>query len=121
MDWLDLLAVQATDSQESSPTPQFESINSLALSFLYSPALTSIHDYWKKTVTVYILNEDQQRGNQGTRLPWHPTSQGVRLRGATEGHFPARQGLTKRGPLEKGMANRFGILVLRTQRTQWFP
>ena len=35
------------DSQESSPTPQFKSINSLALSFLYSPILTSIHDYWK--------------------------------------------------------------------------
>ena len=34
-------------SQESSPTPQFKSINSLALSFLYNPALTSIHDYWK--------------------------------------------------------------------------
>jgi len=45
MDWLDLLAVQGT--QESSPTPQFKSINSLALSFLYSPTLTSIHDYWK--------------------------------------------------------------------------
>ena len=35
------------DSQESSPTPQFKSINSLGLSFLYSPTLTSIHDYWK--------------------------------------------------------------------------
>ena len=35
------------DSQESSPTLQFKSINSLALSFLYSPTLTSIHDYWK--------------------------------------------------------------------------
>ena len=34
-------------SQESSPTPQFKSINSLVLSFLYSPTLTSIHDYWK--------------------------------------------------------------------------
>ena len=34
-------------SQESSPTPQFKSINSSALSFLYSPVLTSIHDYWK--------------------------------------------------------------------------
>ena len=33
MDWLDLLAVQRT-LQESSPTPHFESINSLALSFL---------------------------------------------------------------------------------------
>ena len=35
------------DSQESSPTPQFKSINSSALSFLYSPTLISIHDYWK--------------------------------------------------------------------------
>ena len=35
------------DSQESSPTPHFKSINSSVLSFLYSPALTSIHDYWK--------------------------------------------------------------------------
>ena len=35
------------DSQESSPTPQFKSINSFVLSFLYSPTLTSIHDYWK--------------------------------------------------------------------------
>ena len=35
------------DSQESSPTPQFKSMNSSALSFHYSPTLTSIHDYWK--------------------------------------------------------------------------
>ena len=35
------------DSQESSPIPQFKSINSLALSFLHSPTLTSIHDHWK--------------------------------------------------------------------------
>ena len=33
------------DSQESSPTPQLKSINSSALSFLYSPTVTSIHDY----------------------------------------------------------------------------
>ena len=46
MDWLDLLAVQG-DSQESSPAPQFKSINSSALSFLHSPTLTSIHDHWK--------------------------------------------------------------------------
>ena len=46
MDWLDLLVVQGT--QESSPTAQFKSINSSTLSFLHSPALTSIHDYWKK-------------------------------------------------------------------------
>ena len=46
MDWLGLLAIPR-DSQEPSPTPQFKSIDSLVLSFLYSPALTSIHDYWK--------------------------------------------------------------------------
>ena len=35
------------DSQESSPTPQFKSTSSLVLSFLHSPTLTSVHDYWK--------------------------------------------------------------------------
>ena len=35
------------NSQESSPTPQFKSINSSVLSFLHSPTLTSIHDHWK--------------------------------------------------------------------------
>ena len=33
------------DYQETSPTPQFKSINSLALSFLYGPTLTSTHDW----------------------------------------------------------------------------
>ena len=36
MGWFDLLGVQGT--QESFPTPQFKSINSSALSFLYGPA-----------------------------------------------------------------------------------
>ena len=35
------------DSQESSPTSQFKSINSSMHTFLYSPTLTSIHDHWK--------------------------------------------------------------------------
>ena len=42
MDWLDLLEVEWT-----SPTPQFKSINSSALSFLYNTTLASIHDHWK--------------------------------------------------------------------------
>ena len=46
MDWLDLQG-NPRDSQESSPTPQFKTINSSVLSFLYSPTLTCIHDYWK--------------------------------------------------------------------------
>ena len=42
IDWSDWTA---RDSQESSPAPQFESINSLALSLLYGPTLISTHDY----------------------------------------------------------------------------
>ena len=45
MNWVDLPAVQGT--LKSSLTPQFRSINSSALSFLYSPILTPIHDHWK--------------------------------------------------------------------------
>ena len=43
IDRLNLLAVQVT--RKSSPTPHFKSINSSVLNFLYSPTLTSIHDY----------------------------------------------------------------------------
>ena len=39
------------DSQESSPTPQFKSINSSAISFLHRPTLTSIHDH-RKTIAL---------------------------------------------------------------------
>ena len=53
MDCLDLFAVQGT---VSSPTPQFKSINSSVLSFLYSPTLTSIHDSWKKhSLTIWTF------------------------------------------------------------------
>ena len=46
MGWFDLPAVQGT--LKSLPkTPQFKSINSSVLSFLYSSTLTSIHSYWK--------------------------------------------------------------------------
>ena len=46
IDWFDLLD-QLEESQESSPVPQFEGINSSALCIFYCPALTSVHDYWK--------------------------------------------------------------------------
>ena len=42
-----LISLLSKGSQESSPAPQFKSINSSVLSFLYSSTLTSIHDYWK--------------------------------------------------------------------------
>ena len=45
--WTGLISLLSKDSQESSPTPQFKSINSSALHFFYSPTFTSIHDYWK--------------------------------------------------------------------------
>ena len=47
IDWFGLLAVQGT-LKESSPAPQFKSISSLALSLLYGPTLTSMHDYLEK-------------------------------------------------------------------------
>ena len=51
IDWFDLLPMQGTlESLPSTtvfPALQFKSINSLALSLLYGPTLTSIHDYWK--------------------------------------------------------------------------
>ena len=42
--WTGWISLQ---SKELSTTLQFKSINSLVLSFLYSPTLTSIHDHWK--------------------------------------------------------------------------
>ena len=64
--WLVRSPCSPRGSQESSPTPQFKSNNSSALSFLYSPTHTSIHDYWKTialtrrtfvgTVTSLLLN-----------------------------------------------------------------
>ena len=45
MNWLDLPAVQG--NLESSPTPQFKSINFSALSLIYSPTVTSVHNQWK--------------------------------------------------------------------------
>ena len=45
MNWLDLLAVQGTQSNTT-----VQKLNSSALSFLHIPNLTSIHDYWKKVL-----------------------------------------------------------------------
>ena len=48
LEWTGWISFQSKGLyKESSPTPQFKSINSLVLSFLYSPTLTSAHDYWK--------------------------------------------------------------------------
>ena len=46
-EWTGWISLQSKDSQESSPTPQLKCINSLVLSLLHSPTLTSIHDHRK--------------------------------------------------------------------------
>ena len=49
-----LISLLSKGLSESSPTPQFEEINSLVLSFLYGPTLTSLHDYWKLLIYTWI-------------------------------------------------------------------
>ena len=75
MDWLDL----SVQSQESSPTAQFKSIDSSTLSFLCSPTLTSIHDYWKNhsfDYTDFVSQEISLLFNMLSRLviPFLPSS-----------------------------------------------
>ena len=58
-DWFPLgltsfITLHSRDSQESSPTPQFKSINASVLSFLYSPTLTSIHT-WLMVTFMFII------------------------------------------------------------------
>ena len=53
-DWLVWSPCSPRDSQESSPIPQFKSINSTALTFLHDPTLTFIHDYWENHSFDYI-------------------------------------------------------------------
>ena len=55
MGLFDLLVGTPRDSQESSPAPQFESINSSVLSLPYGPTLTSVHDYWKNHSFVLLV------------------------------------------------------------------
>ena len=47
--WTGWISCSPRDPSESSPTPQFKSINSSVLSFLYTPNLTSTHEYWKNS------------------------------------------------------------------------
>ena len=43
---ISFISYSPRDSQESSPAPQFKSINSSVLRLLYNPTVTSIHGYW---------------------------------------------------------------------------
>ena len=91
IDWLDVLAVQGT--LKSSPIPQFKSISSLVLSFLYGPTLTFIHDYWKNHSFAALLAQ---------RLKHLPGMQETRVRSLGWEH-----------PLEKEMATHSSTLAWR--------
>ena len=65
-------------SQESSPTPQFKSINFSALSFLHSPTLTSIHDYWKN----YSLEVAIHSSILAWKIPWTEEPGGLQSMGS---------------------------------------
>ena len=67
--WIGWIPWSPRDSQESSPTLQFKSISSSALSFLYNPALTSIRDHWK-ILFVYLFFGVRDLSS----LPRDPTS-----------------------------------------------
>ena len=45
-EWTGWISLQSKELSSLLSTPQFKSINSSALNFLYSPTLTFIHDYW---------------------------------------------------------------------------
>ena len=53
-DWPVWSPCSPRDSQESPLAPQFESINSLAVSLLYGPTFTSVHDHWKNHSLDYM-------------------------------------------------------------------
>ena len=67
------LPLLSKNTQGSSPGPQFKRINSLALSLLYGPALTTTYDYWK---TIALIGSDKESaynvGDLGLipRLEW---------------------------------------------------
>ena len=50
IDWFDLLAVQDTLKSLLQHHSLIDSINSSALSLLYDPTFTSVHDYWKNHI-----------------------------------------------------------------------
>ena len=68
MDWLDLLAAQALSRVFSNTTVQKHQFFSSALSFLHSPNLTSIHDYWQSFQLCPTLCEPMDRGPPGSSI-----------------------------------------------------
>ena len=98
-DWLVWSPCSLRDTQDSSPAPKFESINSSVLSLLYGPTLTSIDDYWiialiietfvSKVMSLFfnilsrffiaflLINEDCSRIHRRTILDYIKTYSGL--------------------------------------------
>ena len=74
-----MISLQLRDFQESSPTPQFKSMNSLTLSLLCDPTVLTIYDY-RKNHSFTWMKLCQQRNvllfNMLSRLDisFHPRS-----------------------------------------------
>ena len=65
--WTGWIFCSPRDSQKSSPIPQLKSINSSALSFLYSPTLTSIHDHWDRAIQAWRMGVQSPCGGNKLR------------------------------------------------------
>ena len=107
MDWFDLLAVQGT--QESSPTTQFEKINSLVLSLLYGPPLMSVHNHW------YSNSFDDTFNGFIRRYMGFPGASVVKNPSANAGDLGLIPGSGR--SLEKEMATHSSVLAWRITGT----
>ena len=54
LEWIGGISLQSKGLSESPPTPQLKRINSSVFNFLYSPTLTSRHDYWTNHTFDYM-------------------------------------------------------------------
>ena len=99
---------------------QFKSINSLALSFLYSPTLTSIHDYWKNQSFDYIdlccrLTDKLAQANFQKLGNWGNSKGGVLLKSQEKTVNPITRGLGGGDPqLSSSLPKAASELHLRT-------
>ena len=72
IDWIDLLLSKGLSRVFcSKEAPQFENINSLGLSLLYGPTLTSVHDCWKNQLLLSPLAKDHVANFRNCALPKH--------------------------------------------------
>ena len=72
-DWLVWSPCSPRDSQESSPTPQFKSINSWVLSFLYSPTL-NIHTWLLDKPQLWLNRINRTFVGKSNSLPFNMLS-----------------------------------------------